>query len=68
MVLFLCVRWHRIAYSVQGKTVTLYVDCEKVETLDLLRGDAAVLSTEGVTVFGTRLMDEEVFEVGAHLE
>lgn len=55
-------KWHRVAYSVQGKTVTLYLDCEKVQTLDLLRGDSPVISTEGVTVFGTRLLDEEVFE------
>lgn len=61
---FFCIsRWHRIAYSVQGKSVTLYLDCEKVQTLDLLRGDNPVVSTEGVTVFGTRLLDEEVFEV-----
>lgn len=46
-----------------NKSVTLYLDCERVETLDLLRGDDAVVSTEGVTVFGTRLLDEEVFEV-----
>uniref|UniRef100_A0A665U5B0 Collagen, type V, alpha 3a n=1 Tax=Echeneis naucrates TaxID=173247 RepID=A0A665U5B0_ECHNA len=55
-------KWHRIAYSVQGKSVTLYLDCQTVETLDLLRGDDAVVSTDGVTVFGTRLLDEEVFE------
>ena len=45
------------------KTVTLYLDCEKADTVDLLRGDDAIVSTEGVTVFGTRLLDEEVFEV-----
>ncbi|KAG5832804.1 hypothetical protein ANANG_G00295030 [Anguilla anguilla] len=55
-------KWHRIAYSVVGKSVTLYLDCENVQTLDLLRGDDPVVSTEGVTVFGTRLLDEEVFE------
>lgn len=44
--------------------MTLYLDCQKVETLDLLRGDDAVVSTHGVTVFGTRLLDEDVFEVG----
>ncbi|KAK2833293.1 hypothetical protein Q5P01_017182 [Channa striata] len=55
-------KWHRIAYSVHDKSVTLYLDCEVVETLDLLRGDNAVVSTEGVTVFGTRLLDEDVFE------
>uniref|UniRef100_A0A672GJG6 Thrombospondin-like N-terminal domain-containing protein n=1 Tax=Salarias fasciatus TaxID=181472 RepID=A0A672GJG6_SALFA len=57
--------WHRIAYSVQDKTVTLYVDCLKVETLDLPRGDNPALSTEGVTVFGTRLLDKDAFEVRA---
>ncbi len=65
--LFLSVsfRWHRIAYSVQDKSVTLYLDCQRIETLDLLRGDNAVVSTDGVTVFGTRLLDKDVFEVGA---
>lgn len=48
----------------QNKSVTLYLDCKRVETLDLLRGDNAVVSTDGVTVFGTRLLDEDVFEVG----
>lgn len=43
--------------------MTLYLDCKKVETVELLRGDNAVVSTEGVTVFGTRLLDEEIFEV-----
>uniref|UniRef100_A0A3B3XQH6 Thrombospondin-like N-terminal domain-containing protein n=1 Tax=Poecilia mexicana TaxID=48701 RepID=A0A3B3XQH6_9TELE len=55
-------KWHRIAYSVEGQSVTLYLDCEKVETLDLLRGPDPHVSTDGVTVFGTRLLDEEVFE------
>uniref|UniRef100_A0A3P8X2G9 Collagen, type V, alpha 3a n=1 Tax=Cynoglossus semilaevis TaxID=244447 RepID=A0A3P8X2G9_CYNSE len=55
-------KWHRIAYSVQNKSVTLYLDCQKVETLDLLRGDDAIISTDGVTVFGTRLLDDNVFE------
>uniref|UniRef100_A0A8C7MWA7 Collagen, type V, alpha 3a n=1 Tax=Oncorhynchus kisutch TaxID=8019 RepID=A0A8C7MWA7_ONCKI len=55
-------KWHRIAYSVEGKSVTLYLDCEKVQTLELLRGDNPLVSTEGVIVFGTRLLDEEVFE------
>ena len=48
----------------EGKSVTLYLDCEKVQTLELLRGDNPLVSTEGVIVFGTRLLDEEVFEVG----
>lgn len=56
-------RWHRIAYSVEGQLVTLYLDCVKLDTLDLLRGFDPQVSTEGVTVFGTRLLDEGVFEV-----
>lgn len=55
-------KWHRIAYSVDGKSVTLYLDCKKVQTLELMRGDDPVVSTDGVIVFGTRLLDEEVFE------
>lgn len=43
--------------------MTLYLDCVKHETLDLLRGHDPRVSTEGVTVFGTRLLDEGVFEV-----
>ncbi len=52
-----------MAYSVEGQKVTLYLDCQKVATLDLLRGPEPKVSTDGVTVFGTRLLDEEVFEV-----
>lgn len=63
LLILSCFSWHRIAYSVFNKTVTLYLDCQMVQTLDLLRGDNAVVSTEGVIVFGTRLLDEEVFEV-----
>uniref|UniRef100_A0A665TRR7 Collagen, type V, alpha 3b n=1 Tax=Echeneis naucrates TaxID=173247 RepID=A0A665TRR7_ECHNA len=55
-------KWHRIAYSVEGQSVTLYLDCAKLDTLDLLRGYDPHVSTDGVTVFGTRLLDEDVFE------
>uniref|UniRef100_A0A671TWF5 Fibrillar collagen NC1 domain-containing protein n=1 Tax=Sparus aurata TaxID=8175 RepID=A0A671TWF5_SPAAU len=55
-------KWHRVAYSVEGQSVTLYLDCVKLDTLDLLRGFDPHISTDGVTVFGTRLLDEGVFE------
>ncbi|KAM9391317.1 collagen alpha-1(XI) chain-like [Salvelinus alpinus] len=55
-------KWHRVAYSVEGQSVTLYLDCEKVESLELQRGLNPEVSTEGVTVFGTRLLDDQVFE------
>lgn len=60
----LTARWHRVAYSVEGQSVTLYLDCAKLDTLDLLRGYDPQVSIEGVTVFGTRLLDDDVFEVG----
>uniref|UniRef100_A0A3Q3LRT1 Thrombospondin-like N-terminal domain-containing protein n=1 Tax=Labrus bergylta TaxID=56723 RepID=A0A3Q3LRT1_9LABR len=55
-------KWHRVAYSVEGQSVTLYLDCVKLDTLELLRGFDPHVSIEGVTVFGTRLLDEGVFE------
>uniref|UniRef100_A0A8B9FRY2 Thrombospondin-like N-terminal domain-containing protein n=1 Tax=Amazona collaria TaxID=241587 RepID=A0A8B9FRY2_9PSIT len=58
-------KWHRVALAVEGTTVSLLVDCHLVATLPLERGPRPFLSTQGVTVFGGRLMEEEVFEVGA---
>lgn len=58
-------RWHRVAISVEKKSVTIVVDCKKKVTRPLGRSDQAVIDTEGITVFGTRILDDEVFEVGA---
>uniref|UniRef100_A0A8C4XBR2 Collagen, type XI, alpha 1a n=1 Tax=Erpetoichthys calabaricus TaxID=27687 RepID=A0A8C4XBR2_ERPCA len=55
-------KWHRVAISVQQKIVTIIVDCKKKITKQLNRSDQAVISTNGITVFGTRILDEEVFE------
>ncbi|MGH0129019.1 UNVERIFIED_CONTAM: hypothetical protein FKN15_013132 [Acipenser sinensis] len=56
-------KWHRVAISVQQKTVTIIFDCKKKITRPLSRSDRAVINTDGITVFGTRILDEEVFEV-----
>lgn len=56
-------RWHRVAISVEKKTVTIIVDCKKKITKNLLRSDHATINTNGITVFGTRILDEEVFQV-----
>lgn len=56
-------RWHRVALSVDKKSVTIIVDCKKKVTRPLRRSNRAVIDTEGITVFGTRILDEEVFEV-----
>ncbi|KAJ0012025.1 hypothetical protein NQD34_013000 [Periophthalmus magnuspinnatus] len=56
-------KWHRVAISVERKSVTMIVDCKKKVTRPLSRSDQAVINTEGITVFGTRILDEEVYEV-----
>ncbi|CAG5896467.1 unnamed protein product [Menidia menidia] len=55
-------KWHRVAISVEKKSVTIIVDCKKKVTKPLKRSDKAIISTEGITVFGTRILDDEVFE------
>uniref|UniRef100_A0A672GJA2 Laminin G domain-containing protein n=1 Tax=Salarias fasciatus TaxID=181472 RepID=A0A672GJA2_SALFA len=55
-------KWHRVAVSVEQKTVTVIVDCKKKITKPLLRSERASISTDGITVFGTRILDEEVFQ------
>ncbi len=56
-------RWHRIAISVQKKNITLILDCKNRITKTLPRSNNPVLDTKGITVFGARLLDEEVFQV-----
>lgn len=52
-----------MAISVEKKTVTIIVDCKKKFTKPLLRSDQTSISTNGITVFGTRILDEEFFKV-----
>ncbi|ELV12210.1 Collagen alpha-1(V) chain [Tupaia chinensis] len=55
-------KWHRIALSVHKKNVTLILDCKKKTTKFLDRSDHPVIDVNGIIVFGTRILDEEVFE------
>ncbi|KAA8580958.1 hypothetical protein FQN60_013916 [Etheostoma spectabile] len=55
-------KWHRVAISVEKKTVTIIVDCKKKIIKPLLRSDHGSIHTNGITVFGTRILDEEVFQ------
>lgn len=43
--------------------MTLLLDCKKKMTRPLPRGNNAEVDTNGITVFGARLLDEEVFQV-----
>ncbi|KAK3508243.1 hypothetical protein QTP70_017648, partial [Hemibagrus guttatus] len=55
-------KWHRIAISVQKKTVTLILDCKKQITRPLPRSNKPVVDNKGITIFGSRLLDNEVFQ------
>uniref|UniRef100_A0A8C9M5P0 Collagen type V alpha 1 chain n=1 Tax=Panthera tigris altaica TaxID=74533 RepID=A0A8C9M5P0_PANTA len=55
-------KWHRIALSIHKKNVTLILDCKKKTTKPLDRSDHPVIDVNGIIVFGTRILDEEVFE------
>ncbi|KAG7269678.1 hypothetical protein CRUP_029796 [Coryphaenoides rupestris] len=55
-------KWHRVAISVEKKTVTIIVDCKKKITKTLARSDRGSIDTNGITVFGARLLDEDVFQ------
>lgn len=52
-----------MAISVEKKTVTIIVDCKKKIIKPLSRSDRTSIDTNGITVFGTRIQDEEVFQV-----
>ncbi|ELK07334.1 Collagen alpha-1(V) chain [Pteropus alecto] len=55
-------KWHRIALSIHKKNVTLVLDCKKKATKFLGRSDHPIIDVNGIIVFGTRILDEEVFE------
>uniref|UniRef100_A0A4W4EIR1 Laminin G domain-containing protein n=1 Tax=Electrophorus electricus TaxID=8005 RepID=A0A4W4EIR1_ELEEL len=55
-------KWHRVAISVHKQSITMIVDCKKKTTRPLARSVHPVLDTRGIVVFGTRILDEEVFE------
>uniref|UniRef100_H3DNQ0 Thrombospondin-like N-terminal domain-containing protein n=1 Tax=Tetraodon nigroviridis TaxID=99883 RepID=H3DNQ0_TETNG len=55
-------KWHRVAISVEKNTVTIILDCKKKLTKPLPRSDNASIDTNGITVFGTRFLDADVFQ------
>uniref|UniRef100_A0A8C9SNR8 Collagen type V alpha 1 chain n=1 Tax=Scleropages formosus TaxID=113540 RepID=A0A8C9SNR8_SCLFO len=55
-------KWHRVAFSVHKQTITLILDCKKKTTKTLSRSPHPTIDTKGIVVFGTRILDEEVFE------
>uniref|UniRef100_A0A665W020 Laminin G domain-containing protein n=1 Tax=Echeneis naucrates TaxID=173247 RepID=A0A665W020_ECHNA len=55
-------KWHRVGISVHKQSITLILDCKKKTTQKLLRSPSPIIDTKGIIVFGTRILDEEVFE------
>lgn len=53
-----------MAISVHRQTITMVLDCKKKITKTLSRSPHPIIDTKGIVVFGTRILDEEVFEVG----
>lgn len=52
-----------MAISVEKNTVTIILDCKRKLTKPLPRSDHASIDTNGITVFGTRFLDADVFQV-----
>lgn len=59
----LLARWHRVAISVEKNAVTIILDCKRKLTKPLPRSDHTSIDTNGITVFGTRFLDADVFQV-----
>ena len=55
--------WHKIALSIQAQNVSLYVDCELVQTLPIEEREN--IDIQGKTVIGKRLYDSVPIDVSA---
>lgn len=53
--------WHKIALSVEAKSVALYLDCKHIQTLPI--DDREDIDIQGKTVIGKRLYDSVPIDV-----
>lgn len=56
--------WHKIALSVEAKSVSLYLDCKHIQTLPI--EDREDIDIQGKTVIGKRLYDSVPINVSRH--
>lgn len=56
--------WHKIALSVEAKSVSLYLDCKHIQTLPIEPRED--IDIQGKTVIGKRLYDSVPIDVGVH--
>lgn len=56
--------WHKIALSVEAKSVSLFLDCKHIQTLPIEQRED--IDIQGKTVIGKRLYDSVPIDVSAH--
>lgn len=57
-------RWHRLALSVRGDTMTLIVDCDRQITRPLKRRGGVPIAVDGLILTGIQLQEADGFYVG----
>ena len=55
-------KWHRLALSVKGDSITLLTDCTVQQTRSLPRDTESLIETNGITLVGTTLLNNIHFE------
>lgn len=58
-------RWHRIAFSFKGDSVTLIFDCTRQITKQLQRSKKPKIATDGLIFMGVQLDEEDEYFVGS---
>lgn len=56
-------RWHHLAFSIKGDSVTLIPDCNETITKELARRSVSSISNDGVIAVGHSFGSEESFNV-----
>lgn len=56
-------RWHSIAFSIKGDSVSLILDCDTIVTKSLARGSSSTLNNRGLITIGHKLMVDEHYKV-----
>ena len=55
-------KWHRVAFSVKGDSVTMLLDCKENQTLPLKRSNPSNIDLTGIIIVGRQLMEDAVFK------
>lgn len=61
-------RWHRIALSIKGDSVTMIHNCETQSTKPLVRSTTSTLATSGIITIAHELAEENHFKVSSDIQ